>query len=463
MRKPIIVIFNIAVLIAILSYTYFFFKDSIVAPYLIGGSLVLLSIYLLAYFFLHSLISRYVKNIISVISITYVLLEVTTWVLLSFGVIRPDMHFFFRGLVATDRPFVRYDSVCGYRPIAGTARYISISNGEAEIDHTTTANSSNWFSEREYHYKKKSKRIKRYMVLGDSFSAGVVVATTWIDQVQQMLTRSGNDSVELYNFSVDGSGIQNWYQIFFKELVPKYEFDGLIIAPSAEKDGVPDFDRKFIIAQSMTTKSYLSMIDITAQRPPQEFPTQNAIPVSTTYSSEELDRIKAHYVSPSESSYRFRVYPPDLNFLAILCGVSDGVNKWILFSKNFAAYNKPFENYYKLSSDTYQMAYFDSRYRYAYMLKEILNYCQQSNKKIIIAGIPDYEQSLEYIRREKCIYRNELKFLAGHYSAAYFDGFDIFHDQNETFVKSCYYKNDRHWNEKGATLFAKTFTQTIAF
>lgn len=461
-RKFFFVLFNISVLSIIPAYIYIYFRESILAHYLIGASLFLLLAYMLSLYFTQNRIAGYVQKTVLLFSATYILLEITTWLLLSFGIIRPDMRFFFRGLIATNKKSVNYNPISGYQLIPGSVRFISISNGEAEIDHFIKANNMGWFSERDYSYQKKSKRIKRYMVLGDSFSSGEVVPTTWIDQVQRFLIDSGNDSIELYNFSLDGSGIQNWYRTFFKELVPKYEFDGLIIAPSAEKDGVPDFDRKFIVVQSMNTRSYLSMIDITQQQPPKEFPLKNAIPISTIYPSEELDRIKSHYVSTSGPSARFRMSPPDLNFLAILCGVSDGVYKLMSFSKNFSAYNKPFEDYYRLSSDQYKMEYFDNRYKYAYMLKEILKYCRESNKKIIIAGIPDYEQSLEFVKGEKCIYRNELKFLAESYGAGYFDGFEIFYGQNENFVKSCFYKNDLHWNEKGATLFAKKFARSEA-
>jgi hypothetical protein len=462
-RKLFFVLFNISILSIIPAYIYVYFRETILAYYLIGASLFLLLTYILSLYFTQSRIAGYLQKAVLLFSATYVLLEITTWLLLSFGAIRPDMRFFFRGLGATNNKLVNYSPISGYQPIPGSVRFISISNGEAEIDHFTKANKMGWYSERDYSYQKKNKRIKRYMVLGDSFSSGDVVPTTWIDLVQRFLINSGNDSIELYNFSVDGSGIQNWYRIFFKDLVPKYEFDGLIIAPSAEKDGVPDFDRKFIVAQSMDTRSYMSMVDITQQQPPKEFPLKNAIPIFTIYPSEELDRIKSQYVSTSGTSLKFRIYPPDLNFLAILCGVSDGVYKLIRFSENFSAYNKPYEDYYRLSSDQYKMEYFDSRYKYAYMLKEILKYCRESNKKIIIAGIPDYEQSLGFIRGEKCIYRNELKFLAESYGAGYFDGFGIFRGQNENFVKSCFYKNDLHWNEKGANLFATAFSQEKVF
>jgi hypothetical protein len=462
-RKYFFFLFNIGILSIIPAYTYLFFKDGILTPYVIGASVSLLLAYISSLYFTQRKISGYFQKLILLFSITYVLLEITTWLLLSFGVIRPDMRFFFRGLEATNEKLVDYNPTSGYQPIPGSVRYISISNGEAEIDHFTRANKMGWFSEREYSYQKKNKRIKRYMVLGDSFSSGVVVPTTWVDQVQQLLVNSGNDSIELYNFSVDGSGIQNWYRIFFKDIVPHYEFDGVIIAPSAEKNGVPDFDRKFITAQSMTARTYLSMVDITAQEPPKEFPFKTAVPVSTIYSSAELDQIKACYVSTSKSSYRFKMYHLDLNFLAILSGVSDGVYKLIRFSKNFSAYNKPFEDYFRLSADQYKMEYFDGRYKYASMLKEILQYCHDSDKKIIIAGIPDYEQSLDYVRGEKCIYRNEWKFLAGNYGAVYFDGFEIFHGKKEDFVKSSFYKNDLHWNEAGAALFAKNLFNSKLF
>lgn len=452
-------IFGISVPAAALIYTVLFFRKSLLAPFVIFLDATIIVAYLASMLTTAGWKSK-VQNTVYIFNITYLFAELASTYLLSFGLLRPDMRFFYNGLEATNKPLAVYDTVCGYRAVPGIKRYLSISNSTAEIDHLTTANPQGWYSKQAYTYSKKSKRIKRYMVLGDSFSSGIVLPTTWPDQVQQLLQANGNDSVELYNFSVDGSGIQNWYGIFFKEIVPHYEFDGIVIAVSAELDGVPDFDRKLIIGQSKENTTYMGVVDITTQHPDKAFPFDKATPIASVYNDEKLNENKARYASTGAMPFRFRPVKADLHFLSIFLGVTDGIYKALCFSKKFAAYNRPYETYYALASKPYQMQYFDDRYKYGYMLKEIMAYCQTHDKKIVFAGIPDTESSKNFVAGQPCIYRNEVKFLADHYKAAYFDGYSILQNKNTAFVDSIFYRYDRHWNTKGAGLFAQRFAES---
>jgi hypothetical protein len=459
MKSILKAIFGIGVPAIILVYTVTYCYRSLLTPYVIPLMVILIAAYTACLFTTAAWKSK-VQTTVYIFSLTYLLGECTCVCLLSANLLRKDLQFFYRGLTASNKPLMVYDTICGYRALSGHKRYLYIINGTAEIDHIITANSEGWYSERPYTYRKKNSRIKRYMVLGDSFSSGLVLPTAWPDIVQQQLIANGNDSVELYNFSVDGSGIQNWYRIFFKELVPRYDFDGIIIAVSAEKDGVPDFDRKLIIGQSKADFTFMAATDITAQAPAASFPYSDAVPLAAIYNDEKLDEIKAGYTNSGQRPFHFQPVTADLHFLNIFLGVTDGIYKALKFSKNFAAYTKPYETYYALADKPYQMKYFDDRYQYGFLLKEIIAHCQQHNKNLIFAGIPDYESAQDFINAKPCIYRNELKFMAAHYHCPYFDGYSILQNNNIAFVDSVFYFYDRHWNERGAILFAGHLAQS---
>lgn len=99
----------------------------------------------------------------------------------------------------------------------------------------------------------------------------------------------------LYNFSLEGAGIQNWYKIFFEEIVQLYEFDGIIIAASSQKSGIPNFDRKLIAANSYSNANYIRAFDITQQHLPVQFSTDSSFAVTQVISSKKIDQIKRKY------------------------------------------------------------------------------------------------------------------------------------------------------------------------
>ena len=101
------------------------------------------------------------------------------------------------------------------------------SNNEIIWDQKIKCNNVGYISKRDYTYKKNKKKTKRYIVLGDSFSSAEFNDQSWVDYVQDNLKGT---NIELYSFSLSGIGLQNWYNIYFKEILPKYEFDGIIFA-----------------------------------------------------------------------------------------------------------------------------------------------------------------------------------------------------------------------------------------
>ena len=434
-------------------YTALFYRNSFLGVYVLGFSVLVIMLSLLA-LWVKNRFTRFLQGAVSMLGITYILLEISTYFLLSFNVIRPDLRFFFGGIVATDQPSVVYDTLAGYRCTGDRFRFMVINNGKCEMDHRVRANRQGWFSERDYTYKKTRGKTFRYMVLGDSFSSGTVAPRTWVDVVHERLGRQNRDSVELYNFSLDGAGIVNWYRIFTMEIVPKYEFDGIIIAASAEKGGVPDFDRNFITAATVEGSTYMKVLPWTGGPVPERFSTEDAAPVTAIWPNDKLDKIKNGY-NKSASGIRYTYQSPDLTFLSTFLGAADGLHKMFRLFAGMQAYTQPNEKYESLADSTYRMAYFDQRYKYGFMFKEIIAYCKSHDKAVVLAGIPDVANAVDMVHGQKIIYRHEFAFLAAQYGLTYFDGFRIFENASEADIKAHFHEFDEHWNQDGINLFAE--------
>lgn len=388
------------------------------------------------------------------IVLAYILLESITYTLFCFGVIRSDIGFLFNSFSGSDGPIVKYDSLCGYKPVPGVYRHISIINGQVEFDHNRVANEQGWYSKRNYTKRKGDK--KRYIVLGDSYSGGMAISETWVDMVNDLSIQSGNDSIELYNFSLEGAGLVNWYRIFYYEIIPNYEFDGVIFASSSEKDGVPDLDRQFIVANSFSDISCMAVIDLREDSIPHNFESVDYIPMSPICSGAQLDEIKDRYERGAVFG-TLHFYPPDLYFIKSINNVFSVGNKLLEMGKKMDKYQKKQERYEMLVDRPYQQSYFVNYYSNLELLYSMWEYGKKNNKELIWVTIPDYEHALEFINDKDVIYRKEAEFMAKEYEIAWFDGYQLFMGKDEAFVKKSYYEFDKHWNASTAKIFAEHF------
>lgn len=384
--------------------------------------------------------------------LTYLLLEVAVYICLSFGIIRTDLQFFFGGLAATDGPLAVYDPAVGYKPASGMVRLLTIHKGQVEFDHRVRVNPQGWFSYRDYLPKKKSARIKRYAVLGDSFSAGMVVDTAWPDAVQARLLDAGNDSVELYNFSLDGVGLANWHRVFFQEIVPNYEFDGLVIAYSAEKSGIPDFDRRFIVSHSTAEYTFYNVIDSVGERLPEVFPLEGAVPAARVFSAISLDLIKQQYAS-GEWTRGYQFLPIDAWFFKVFYGAADGIYKWFKLIQRSKIYEQEESTYLQRVNEPYSFDFFKARYANAPLLLQMMAYCRQQQKEVVFAAIPDLEHACDYVAGQPLMCRKEGEFLAAQFNAKYVDGFAVFEGKGTDAVEQSFYRYDHHWNKTGMAAF----------
>jgi hypothetical protein len=147
----------LAMPVTIILYSLAFHRNSFLANYIITLACFVILIYVVSFFLKRRLIIA-LRSIVLIFGITYVLLELCTYFLLGFGIIRTDMQFYFKGIQATDIKAVCYDTIAGFRGVPGRVRFLSIDNGKFEIDQVRRINEQGWFSEREYSYQKHRKK-----------------------------------------------------------------------------------------------------------------------------------------------------------------------------------------------------------------------------------------------------------------------------------------------------------------
>ena len=88
--------------------------------------------------------------------------------------------------------------------------------------------------------RRESDEELRFAVLGDSFTAEVMLKTSWPDRVEELLDGRPK-TLRLFNMSMDGGGLGNWWSILHRWIgVRDMELDGIILAVACD-----DLDRHF--------------------------------------------------------------------------------------------------------------------------------------------------------------------------------------------------------------------------
>ena len=98
-------------------------------------------------------------------------------------------------------------------------------------------------------------------------------------------------------------------------------------------------------------------------------------------------------------------------------------------------------------------------------LWDILDYCRQNRKPVIIASIPSRSGAIDYARSNGTvnnIHQIELKSIAKIYDNSYFDGYTIFvHKTPREITNKYWLKYDSHWGFQGSQYFAKELADYI--
>ncbi len=121
---------------------------------------------------------------------------------------------------------IRFDPVRGYWLSQTPSRFVRVTNGEIECSGVIRGNAQGYPDAHDFTIKKPAGVAKRFLVFGDSFTAGWGLETNWPDRIEQ-----SRPNWQLYNLSTDGGGLANWYSNLTRFAIPEgYQFDAVVFA-----------------------------------------------------------------------------------------------------------------------------------------------------------------------------------------------------------------------------------------
>ena len=443
--------------IATILVTYFLLLRQVSVVYASLFCLGLLSLHL---FCVLSKSPRW-KLLLGSLTVTYLMLELLAYLLLCFDVVRPDVASVMgSNFGATSRPYVKYDSTSGYKYVPGTAHLVNIQQHEIVNEVQLHINKQGYCSINDFSERKIDSTKKRLVVLGDSYTAGEIVDTAWPDLVNKRFQHIGS-KVELYNFGLEAAGISNWHRIFFKELVPNYDFDGIVLAVFGDINYFSsDLARDFAIKHSGAESSGLNFFETMPQNEndfrehfqPKLFFDSNIYPDSVLchYRDKALGKTVKRKISLLPVKPYFLSYIADaIGFMQRLSG----------FKKRYS--NRNLDHSYS-QMEFKKMDEVDTYYgpQKSKLLKEILQYCVAHNKEIYLVGIPSFNlaemDSNAY--RNHNIYSRQLATIARNYQGAHFiDGASTINEIPVAQYGQYHLHNDSHWNRKMIDMFVPYF------
>jgi len=103
---------------------------------------------------------------------------------------------------------IRFDPVRGFKLLKQPLRVFRITKGDIEYYGNIRGNNQYFQDRDDWYPKKPNKDISRWAVFGDSFTAGHYLEMNWPDRVEDT-----TQNLMLMNFTVDGGGLANWYNI----------------------------------------------------------------------------------------------------------------------------------------------------------------------------------------------------------------------------------------------------------
>lgn len=214
----------------------------------------------------------------------------------------------------TNKNFAAYDSIHGFNYIADSIRFTHIVNDSVVSDHTFNHNNRGYFFPKDYQYKKTGEKVKRIIVMGDSYTAAEFLDHPWTERVNQYLSEKESYNMhetEIYSFSKSGYGLMNWHSIFFRDIVPHYEFDALVLAIFDD-----DLDRDFEMIRGKGQNiycGYSNQIPVDSTDMEKNYaPMMQAI--ASIVPEMEIDSI-VHLIRNQNWKPGLQLYFPDLHFL----------------------------------------------------------------------------------------------------------------------------------------------------
>jgi len=329
-----------------------------------------------------------------------------------------------------NKPNAQPDAIRGYRWIGDSIRYFKHRMGQVVFDNTFYPNSQGWIMKQDYFYDKKDSNTLRWMLFGNSFSAGIMLEENMPNRVQSIFNRELSEQKnEVYSFSSEGVGLMNWYNTFYKEVIPEYQFDGVVLCIYED-----NLYRGFTIMQIKEDNCFMVRTDSAGwSEEDSDLSTEVSYDNSNFfYSNQHIDQFLAQPSKPFK-------WPLKNLISSLFKGRSN----------NPLSARKPAQNLLELEKKMGLRKYT--------MLKDIIALCQKENKPLVISSIPAKKLLLETQPGDKNWHQMELELIAREYQLHYFDGYEVFKHMTPEEINAHWLQYDGHWNQKGSNLFADTF------
>lgn len=371
----------------------------------------------------------------------YFLIELLNTVYLSYKPKRIQVN---------DAPYSAFDPDTGFTLLPGNKRCLSFYKGKLLWKITLRPNNLGYNSGYDYEAPKPSPKTKRFIILGDSFTAGENMNVTWADKFNELLQPLGGQA---YGFAKPAIGLDNWHGIFFKQIVPTFEFDALIIACYHN-----DLSRFFTIFHTKDNVTYYTR---TKTPPSNEEDFRKTllpkmVPLFSNTNPETVDRILAGSASVEGYTWKWAGYKLRLGRAALAFLFPGTESRTTLY-----------EHFYQdppvLSLE--QIANSDPEFYQLTKLWDILNWCKDHDKPVILCSIPDIERLTPYVESQgKFLSENQrnLTNIAQHYGVRYFDGYAVYLGNSIDSIHHNYWSQEElHWDQAGAHLFAQRLFEMV--
>ncbi len=376
----------------------------------------------------------------------------------------------------------------GYRWGKGPIRSIHLYKDQIVYDQIFQPNNIGYMSNLDFYKKKPTPETKRIIVLGDSMTGSLNFPGTWPDYLHELLqdrTPKGMPPVEVYNFALPGTGLNNWHNVFFNEIIPDFEFDGVILAVHSS-----DLNRDFYINYESEDGRVSNMRFQVAPRSFKEFQSDflpRMRPYAVIDDSENIDKTLKELPSKKSKEFiwpEFKIRVPKWFYFKL-----QKLQQKISIQLNIMG-NKPFslqklnrrfsENNLKnkfrrlfisiLSPEKkgrLKVAEANTLFRPNKLdrMWEILNYCRENSIDVIISSPPEIEMLLHQTRSLEKVKNNdqlELEAISKYSGFPYVDGYQMYYSVPEEELKTKHWiPLDRHWQKPGADLFAEKIAEYI--
>lgn len=306
------------------------------------------------------------------------------------------------------------DSVSGFRIQGQNIRFARILQNQIAYDNAFYLLNTNpqGFPSRHNFDNLSTKSLTRMLWMGDSFSAGLYLKTNIADQLEHCL-KSDEPNCEILNFSIDGGGIKNWYQMYVNGGIAKIPHDKLVLAVYAD-----NLNRNFAIARTT-----VSTIEFGRSSLPQgewnswlEAQSHVYKPILHRLSADQADSVM-HRVSENPVCFGYHK------------GLQ--LERWWL---KWVQYKAP-EEMIQIQPDA------------RLLLMKIADVCKENNRTLTLLSIPDLFVYQRFGSENP--HHSMLNSISKELNCRYINGYAALDAFPSHLVPDLYLKGDRHWNQLG--------------